>query len=73
MAQFVVQASIKQLIKQGKQVQGARRIGLLGITFKENVPDLRNTRSVDLIAEFQEYGANVLVHFAFSSSFFIQS
>ena len=61
MAQFVVQASIKQLIKQGKQVQGAR-IGLLGITFKENVPDLRNTRSVDLIAEFQEYGANVLVH-----------
>jgi UDP-N-acetyl-D-galactosamine dehydrogenase len=61
MGRFVVQSAVKWLIKTDQKVQGAR-IGLLGLTFKENVPDLRNTRSVDLVSEFEDYGAEVLVH-----------
>ena len=38
------------------------RIGILGLTFKENVPDLRNTRVVDIVAELRDFGAEVLVH-----------
>jgi UDP-N-acetyl-D-galactosamine dehydrogenase len=38
------------------------RVGVLGLTFKENVPDLRNTRVVDILAELDDYGVEVLVH-----------
>ncbi len=61
MGKFVVESTVKRLIKADKKMLGAR-IGLLGLTFKENVPDLRNTRSVDLVAQFEDYGAKVLVH-----------
>ena len=37
-------------------------MGLFGLTFKENVPDLRNTRVVDIYRELAEYGVDVLVH-----------
>jgi len=42
-------------------VKGAR-VGILGFTFKENVPDLRNTRVIDVVAELADYGISVLVH-----------
>ncbi len=61
MGKFVVESTVKRLIKTDKKMLGAR-IGLLGLTFKENVPDLRNTRSVDLVTQFEDYGAKVLVH-----------
>jgi UDP-N-acetyl-D-galactosamine dehydrogenase len=48
------------LIRAGKQVRGAR-VAILGITFKEDVPDLRNTRVVDIIRELQDYGVDVVV------------
>jgi UDP-N-acetyl-D-galactosamine dehydrogenase len=38
------------------------RVLVLGLTFKENCPDLRNTRVVDIVAELQSYGSNVDVH-----------
>lgn len=61
MGQFIAQKTIKLLIQAGKNVKGAR-VGVLGLTFKENVPDLRNSRVPDIILELQEFGANVLVH-----------
>lgn len=61
MGKYVAEWVIKNMIRKGRQVSGAR-IGILGFTFKENVPDLRNTRVVDVIRELEDYGANVLVH-----------
>jgi UDP-N-acetyl-D-galactosamine dehydrogenase len=60
MGKFVAESCVKQLIKADKHVKGAR-VGILGFTFKENVPDIRNTRVVDIIAELQEYGVTPLV------------
>jgi UDP-N-acetyl-D-glucosamine/UDP-N-acetyl-D-galactosamine dehydrogenase len=57
----VAEATVKQLIRaKGRVMDG--RIGILGLTFKENVPDLRNTRVVDIVAELRDFGADVLVH-----------
>jgi len=61
MAKFVAEKTVKMMIKLGKQVRGAR-IAMLGITFKEDVPDLRNTKSVDIVRELEDYGIQVLVH-----------
>jgi UDP-N-acetyl-D-glucosamine/UDP-N-acetyl-D-galactosamine dehydrogenase len=61
MGKFVVERTIKMLITQGKKVQDAR-IAVLGITFKENVPDLRNTKVVDIINELSDYGIDVRIH-----------
>ena len=52
---------MKLLIAKGRKVLGAR-VGVFGLTFKENVPDLRNTRVMDLCAELREYGLSILVH-----------
>jgi len=49
------------MIQEGKQINRTR-VGVLGITFKEDVPDLRNTRVVDIIAELADYGIDVSVH-----------
>ena len=61
MGKFIAETTIKNLIKVGVTVKAAR-IGILGFTFKENVPDLRNTRVVDVVAELEDYGLNPLVH-----------
>jgi UDP-N-acetyl-D-glucosamine/UDP-N-acetyl-D-galactosamine dehydrogenase len=61
MGKSIAERAVKMLIKAGRKVLGAR-VAILGITFKENVPDLRNTRVVDIIAELKEYGISVLVH-----------
>lgn len=61
MGKHVAETCIKLLIRQGRLVNAAR-VGILGFTFKENVPDLRNTRVIDVIRELQEYGVDVLVH-----------
>ena len=52
---------VKAMLSRGIPVHGAQ-ILLLGLSFKENCPDLRNTRVTDLISELQAYGANVDVH-----------
>jgi UDP-N-acetyl-D-galactosamine dehydrogenase len=61
MGQHVAAEVIKLMIQRGIVVAGAR-ILLLGLTFKENCPDLRNTRVVDLAREFRDYGATVDIH-----------
>jgi UDP-N-acetyl-D-galactosamine dehydrogenase len=61
MGAYVASQMIKALLKRRIQVNGARVL-VLGLTFKENCPDLRNTRVVDVIAELQDYGVEVDVH-----------
>ncbi len=61
MGKYVAESAIKRLIAAGSPVNGSR-IGILGLTFKENVPDLRNTRVIDLIQELRKYGAEVIVN-----------
>jgi UDP-N-acetyl-D-galactosamine dehydrogenase len=57
----VAEKTVKLLIKGKRQVRGAI-VAILGLTFKENVPDLRNTKVVDIIRELKDYGVNVRVH-----------
>ena len=61
MGKYVAERAVKMMIIAGKQVLGAR-VAVLGLTFKEDVPDLRNTRVVDIIRELQDYGVEVRVH-----------
>ncbi|MCI8805399.1 MAG: nucleotide sugar dehydrogenase [Clostridiales bacterium] len=60
MSDFVVASIIKKLIIADKKVKGAK-VAVLGITFKENCPDIRNTKVVDIINGLKEYGVDVLV------------
>ena len=61
MGPYVANQVVKLMIKMGKRIEG-ERVLVLGITFKENCPDIRNTRVVDLIQEMQEFGALVDVY-----------
>lgn len=61
MAAYIAQQTIKGLIRSGSAVKGAR-IAVLGLTFKENCPDLRNSKVADLVRELQDYGCEVSVH-----------
>jgi len=61
MGKYIAERAVKLLIGTDKQVQGAK-IAVLGITFKEDVPDLRNTRVVDIVRELTDYGIEVLAH-----------
>lgn len=60
MGKFVVEQCVKRLIHQGNAIKGAK-IGVLGLTFKEDCPDLRNSRVIDVITELQSYHTEVLV------------
>lgn len=61
MGKFVAQHTIKEMIHAGHCVAGSI-VTVLGLTFKENCPDLRNSKVVDIIREFEEYGITVQVH-----------
>lgn len=61
MAAYVAQQTIKQLIVRGTNIKGAKVI-VLGLTFKENCSDLRNSKTADLVKELQDYGCEVHVH-----------
>jgi UDP-N-acetyl-D-glucosamine/UDP-N-acetyl-D-galactosamine dehydrogenase len=61
MGREVADSVIRMVITQGLVVQGCK-ILVMGFTFKENCPDIRNTRVVDLVHELQRYGANVDVY-----------
>ena len=54
MGEYVVSQLVKRMVKERIQVEGARVL-VMGLTFKENCPDLRNTKVVDIIAELQDY------------------
>jgi UDP-N-acetyl-D-galactosamine dehydrogenase len=61
MSKFIAEKTIKLMIKSGKIIKDAN-ILIMGLTFKENCPDIRNTKVVDIIAELEEYGANIDVY-----------
>ncbi len=54
-AKYIAERTIKLMIKKGIQIKDSKVL-ILGITFKENCPDVRNTKVVDIITEMQEYG-----------------
>jgi UDP-N-acetyl-D-galactosamine dehydrogenase len=72
MGSFIASQVIKELIKNGICIKGSI-VTVLGFTFKENVPDIRNTRVIDIVRELQEYGVNVQVFDPLSSAHEIQS
>jgi UDP-N-acetyl-D-galactosamine dehydrogenase len=61
MGVFVASKVVKLLIQKGTNVKGAKAL-ILGLTFKENCPDLRNTRVVDILNELEQFGLQVDVH-----------
>jgi len=61
MGSFIAASTLKQLAAAGRPISRAR-VALLGIAFKANVPDIRNSRVPDVQRELREYGAEVLVH-----------
>lgn len=61
MAAFVAQKMVKALLRKNSTVKQLRVL-ILGLTFKENCPDIRNTKIIDLIAELQDFGIKVDVH-----------
>jgi UDP-N-acetyl-D-galactosamine dehydrogenase len=61
MGKYVAEQTIKQMIQAGFSIKGAH-VNVLGLTFKENCPDLRNSKVIDVIRELESYGATVHVH-----------
>ncbi|MGI9368534.1 MAG: Vi polysaccharide biosynthesis UDP-N-acetylglucosamine C-6 dehydrogenase TviB [Ruegeria sp.] len=61
MGSYVVSQLVKRMTRNGVHV-GAARVLVMGLTFKENCPDLRNTRVIDIVNELQSYGIAVDVH-----------
>jgi UDP-N-acetyl-D-galactosamine dehydrogenase len=61
MGHYVGQQTVKNIIQAGFELRGAV-VNVLGMTFKENCPDLRNSRIIDIIEELHSYGINVHVH-----------
>lgn len=61
MGKFIAEQTVKQMIAAGSYVKGAK-VNVLGLTFKENCPDLRNSKVVDIIKELESYSIEVFVH-----------
>jgi UDP-N-acetyl-D-glucosamine/UDP-N-acetyl-D-galactosamine dehydrogenase len=61
MSKYVADQTIKEMIKAGKIIKGSEVL-ILGVTFKENCPDMRNTKVIDIIEELKDYGVNVDIH-----------
>ncbi len=60
MGKYVAESCVKNLIKSDKAVKGAR-VAILGFTFKENCPDTRNTKIIDIVNELKEYGIDPVI------------
>ena len=61
MGKFIAQRTVKEMIHAGHGIHGCT-VTVLGLTFKEDCPDLRNSKVIDIIRELQDYGINVQVH-----------
>ncbi|MDP2794828.1 MAG: nucleotide sugar dehydrogenase [Sulfurisoma sp.] len=61
MAKFVAEKTVKLMIRAGVSIKGAK-VNVLGLTFKEDCPDLRNSKVPDIIRELESYGFEVFVH-----------
>ncbi|WP_158047597.1 nucleotide sugar dehydrogenase [Skermanella pratensis] len=62
MGAFIAQETVKRLMREGGGGAGGMRVTVLGLTFKENVPDIRNTRVVDILRELESFGVSVALH-----------
>ena len=67
MGDFVATQTVKLMIKQGMVIKGSV-VTVLGFTFKENVPDLRNTRVIDIVKALREYDVDVQIHDPYASA-----
>lgn len=67
MGSYVATETVKLMIKKGATIKGSKVL-VLGITFKENCPDIRNSRAIDIIREFETYHVNVDVYDPWASS-----
>jgi len=61
MGAHIARKTVQQMIHAGRNIKGAR-VNILGLTFKENVPDIRNSKVIDIIRELHEYGVETHVH-----------
>jgi UDP-N-acetyl-D-galactosamine dehydrogenase len=61
MAKFVAEKTVKSMIAAGFHVKGSK-VNVIGLTFKENCPDLRNSKVADIVYELQSYGCDVHVY-----------
>ena len=61
MGKYIAEQSIKRMIHQGANIKGAK-VAILGLTFKEDCTDLRNSKVVDVIDELKTYGCEIKVH-----------
>src|SRR6185503_2555047 len=61
MGKFIAEQTVKCLVAQGRPVNGAR-VSVLGLAFKENCADLRNSKVVDIVRELRSFGVEVFVH-----------
>src|SRR6202162_505862 len=61
MAKFIAEQTVKRMIAAGSAVKGAK-VNVLGLTFKENCSDVRNSKVADLVSELSSYGADICVH-----------
>lgn len=61
MGSYIGQRLVKLLVQANLPIKGAK-VGIFGLTFKENVPDLRNSRVPDIITELEQFGIKALVH-----------
>lgn len=61
MGKYIAEQTVKKMIHEGSRIKNAR-VGVLGITFKENCRDIRNSKVIDVIHELETFGIQVLVH-----------
>ena len=61
MGEYIARLTVKQMSRLGKPLKNAR-VAILGLTFKENCPDIRNTKVIDIINELKSFDVEVLVH-----------
>jgi UDP-N-acetyl-D-galactosamine dehydrogenase len=61
MGAHIARKTVQQMIHAGRNIKGAR-VNVLGLTFKENVPDIRNSKVIDIVRELHEFGVETFVH-----------
>jgi len=66
MGAHIARKTVQQMIHAGRNIKGAR-VNVLGLTFKENVPDIRNSKVIDIIRELNEFGVETYLHDPFAS------
>ncbi len=71
MGKYIAEQTVKKLIASGRYVKGARAV-ILGLTFKENCADVRNTKVIDIINELKSYGMEVNVHDPYANPLEVQ-